>query len=72
MDVIVGNIGTVRSRVSLDEANAVFEEYVWQSKSHFGRAGHESVYILDADNGPVREYHCDCDQCTRYQQEDQY
>jgi hypothetical protein len=64
--VIVGNIGTVRDRISLAEAETVYREYVAQSKSKIGRAGHEPVYILATDHGRqdiVREHYCLCRQC---------
>ena len=37
-DVIVGNIGTVRSEVSLMEARSVYRDYVHKSKAGEGRA----------------------------------
>jgi hypothetical protein len=68
-DVIVGNVGTVRSRVTMTDARRAFREYKEQSKTGKGRAGHEPVYIMGED-GPLAEYHCTCKQCRIYQQGD--
>ena len=56
-DVIVGNIGTVRSEVSLMEARSVYRDYVHKSKAGEGRAAGESVTILNHETGePDAEY----------------
>lgn len=56
-DVIVGNIGTVRSNANITECERVFAEYVSQSKSGIGRAGGEDVTITVSKTGEIyREY----------------
>lgn len=47
--VIVGNIGTVYSGNDDVEACKIFGEYVEQSESGIGRAGNESVTLMDND-----------------------
>lgn len=48
--VIVGNIGTVvQDETDVTKAQAVYEEYVTQSKSGRGRAGGETVTLLVDD-----------------------
>jgi hypothetical protein len=53
--VIVGNIGTVCNTNIVNAAVGVYEEYVKQSKSGYGRAGGEPVTLLK-DNEPYKEY----------------
>lgn len=62
--VIVGNIGTVRSDVTEEEARKVFADYVKQSKSGRGRAGSEPVTLMKGEE-IVEEHTPDlrCDQC---------
>lgn len=52
--VNVGNIGNIDEDTE-EAARATFKEYVEQSKSGVGRAGGESVYLLQ-DGEPVEEY----------------
>jgi hypothetical protein len=54
-EVIVGNIGTVYSGDNLEHATAIFDSYVAQSRSTFGRAAGESVTLLQ-DDDIIREY----------------
>jgi hypothetical protein len=55
-EVICGNIGTVYSGHSESEARAVYAEYVADSKSGYGRASGEQVYLADSEGDPVEEY----------------
>lgn len=52
--VIVGNIGAVYFG-GLKGANRVFQEYVEQSKSGYGRAAGENVTLLRVESGRDRE-----------------
>jgi hypothetical protein len=54
--VLVGNIGTVVSDVSLAEAKATARIYIEQSRTGRGRAGGESVIIQDATGDIVEEF----------------
>lgn len=45
-EVIVGNIGTVYRGDDESEARRLFDVYVEQSRSGFGRAGGESVTVF--------------------------
>ncbi len=47
--VIVGNIGTVYDDTDLKAAQAVFDEYVEQSRNNYGRASGEDVTMLCDD-----------------------
>lgn len=47
--VIIGNIGTTYDGPRLKTALEHYEEYVRQSKSGFGRAGHEPVTLMEGD-----------------------
>ena len=49
IEVIVSNIGTVYSGNSLKQAKFHFNEYVEQSKTHYGRASMESVWLMKQD-----------------------
>jgi hypothetical protein len=53
--VIVGNIGTVLDTNDRHEVDSVFETYKAQSESGVGRAGGESVTIME-DGEPVKEH----------------
>jgi hypothetical protein len=53
--VIVGNIGRVYCGECGIEAEAVFDEYVQQSKMPHGRASGESVALF-LNNEPIKEY----------------
>jgi len=46
-EVIVSNVGCVYKGKDSDEASAIFEEYVAQSKTGLGRAGGESVALIE-------------------------
>lgn len=48
-EVFVGNIGSVYSGPSFNQALNTFRVYVKQSKSGFGRAGNEDIVILGDD-----------------------
>ena len=48
-EIIVGNIGTVEQTDSLQIALKTYGEYVRQSASGVGRAGGETVTLLDSD-----------------------
>jgi phage FluMu protein Com len=52
--VNVGNIGNIACD-SKEEAEETFKEYVEQSKSGYGRAAGESVYLM-VDGEPEKEY----------------
>lgn len=47
--VIVGNIGTVYDGSNMIEANRTYGEYKRQSLSGIGRAGGESVTLMDGE-----------------------
>jgi len=53
-EVIVSNIGTVYRGSSRTEATRLFREYVALSKQGAGRAGGESVTLME-DGEPIRE-----------------
>ena len=57
-EVIVGNIGTVYDGDNSDEAVLHYHGYVRQSKSGMGRAGNETVVIME-DGEPMPEYDYD-------------
>jgi hypothetical protein len=46
-EVIVGNIGTVYQGSSVTEAKKLFDEYKQLSIDNYGRAGGESVTLMD-------------------------
>ena len=48
-EVNVGNIGSVYKGNDKDEAQKHFDEYVEQSKTERGRAGSESVWMMEED-----------------------
>lgn len=47
--VICGNIGTVYDGNDMIEANRTYGEYKRQSESGYGRAGGESVTLMDGE-----------------------
>lgn len=53
--VLVGNIGQVHEGQSRDEARKRYDEYVVQSNSGIGRAGHEQVTLFE-DGEPIAEH----------------
>lgn len=53
--VLVGNVGQVYSGDSFGTAVRVFLEYKEQSLSGRGRAGNESVHLLE-DGEPIKEH----------------
>ncbi len=61
-EIIVGNIGSVYRGADIKKARRTFNEYKRQSKSGFGRAGHETVTFLENDE-PVKEFVCKCKDC---------
>lgn len=54
-EVIVGNVGNVYYGGSKAAATKAFNEYVRQSKANRGRAGGESVTMMQ-DGEPIREH----------------
>ena len=55
-EVIVGNVGTVFIGANGFNAIKCFNEYVSLSKSGYGRASNENVYLIK--NGEInKEYH---------------
>ena len=54
-EVIIGNIGTVYDGEDKVEALKHYTEYVEQSKSGHGRAGHEPVTLML--NGEISQEH---------------
>lgn len=54
-EVIVGNIGSVYYGGNLSRANAIFNTYVDQSNSGYGRASGESVTLFD--RGEIKKEH---------------
>jgi hypothetical protein len=54
--VVVGNIGTVFDGTRESAARVVFKDYVILSKSNNGRAGGESVTLLDPSGEPIAEH----------------
>ena len=54
-EVIVGNIGTVYQGSNEKQAKQRFNEYVKQSKRGFGRAGGESVTLMESGE-PKKEH----------------
>ena len=54
-EVVVGNIGTVYSGVSLSLAKRDFREYVRQSLAVYGRAGNEQVTLFQ--DGEIIDEH---------------
>jgi hypothetical protein len=55
-EIIVGNIGYVHDGDDLNEALKVFQDYVNQSESGYGRAAWEDVTLLE-EGEPVREFY---------------
>ncbi len=55
--VIVGNVGTVYSGSSLKEAKRLYKMYVQKSVDGDGRAGGESVSLLDEKVGEMLMEH---------------
>jgi hypothetical protein len=55
-EVIVGNIGSVYSGPSLVEAHRIFDEYVSQSRSGYGRAGGETVTLVLSGGDAIKEF----------------
>lgn len=53
--VIVGNIGTVYDGKGMIEANRTYGDYKRQSQSGIGRAGGESVTLMD--NNEIKYEH---------------
>ena len=53
--VIVGNIGTVYDGSNQTKANGIYDEYVQMSKDNYGRAGGESVTLME-DGEPIAEH----------------
>ena len=47
--VTVGNIGTIYDGESLEDAQKIFKDYIEASKSDYGRASGESVYLFRND-----------------------
>lgn len=54
--VIVGNIGTVEETDNPIEANKTYGDYKRQSIGGIGRAGGESVVLMDGDD--IKYEHC--------------
>ena len=54
-EVICGNIGRVHTGNNPTDANDMYDEYVRQSKAGSGRAGGESVYLME-DGEPIAEH----------------
>ena len=54
-EVIVGNVGTVESDVSLNVALKSYREYVKISKNNGGRAGDEEVTLM-CDGEIMKDY----------------
>ena len=54
-----GNIGNVYTGHSRENALAVYNEYVSQSKANYGRAAGESITMLE-DGEPCAEYNGTC------------
>ena len=54
--VIVGNIGTVYNAGNGKDATKVYNEYVRQSKQHYGKASGESVTMFKNDDEIVKEF----------------
>lgn len=60
--VVVGNVGTVYTGESEEEARDTFKHYVDVSAGDMGRAAGEPVYLL-CDGEPVEEYDEHSDDC---------
>jgi len=61
--VTVGNVGTVYDGDDQQKADEMFDEYVEQSRSGYGRAAHEPVCLMNVDGEEFREF---VDHLTRY------